>query len=1426
MSQDNSPRIAFTIENQLEAYSRAERHTQRHETLWHAWNQNRRWLSQLLEMTLPAFPTYSRHDESHSKSVLHNIERLLGEPRIRQLSASDCFMLLHVTYVHDIGMCITAEDRKKILSDDAFVEMLDRILEEGDESLQRAVQNLIKSTYEDEEDKDYAERMAILKKKYKEKLEVYYAVVYLMAEYQRKSHAEKASSRIHEWTIRPEQLGTGFSMSGIPLRLFLRIADCAALHTDWDFSHILDLPKEDSGYAHDMIHPRFVAVMLQLGDALDIDNDRFHLFTKPFIGELPEMSAKHFEKHQSIRQLQICPEEIVIEADCDNQEALRLVRNECDAIEDILKSASYHWSEISPSDLNGCLPTMRPPKIKLMGKAIPIELVSARFNISQVKAFQLLEGSNVYLERFVFLREVLQNAIDATKLQYWEDYKNRSKIHLSKRKEDIENVDFEQLVSQFDVTFYPIEFHFKIVGRRHKNSDGDVIDEYVSIEDIAKEEEEEIDVGVLVSIKDYGTGISKADLSAMSAVGDSLTVKKRKIFNMPEWLQPTGQFGIGLQSVFLICRSFTAYTRTHGGEAYEITFNSAVHQQGYINTKPRQMDERDTFGTRFEIFVDCKHKLPHKQCRDAWNLNDPDSDRFSSGYETNRKIRHSKELLSQMVIFINELIGEPIFPIYIRVDSDCIDEKYMKFVESHADKTVFDSDYRRSDIKYGDIANAVSWIFRAEKDHQREGKRYIVKEIENGLCAFDCQTAKLHIWNSRVCTSATMGTGRLMADGGVGERDELDTKVYLKGIYICNCHMDGDSELLESLDIKGRFKREYINLNRNEFTESGNDFLAKIYEEIMSSFREALEKLSGINDNDGKGDEDFGELIYGNIKALIRAYEEEEEKTRKEEIRKRINETALSALCLSFFVRIRKHKEANPCCRAMDSDKKCQWIKLSSKMMELLTDEKNKKFFTDGFFKPIPVYSRLKLETEKERKTGIQSKMLFPQMLDKENKIAIVSRREEAHSKWIHYVLLLNSETFQLFIRDIYKVEDWHTYMEEMEAKGNELLSGFETLYAKIKTDLQENEMDETEYDVENQKVLKWMLSNIPSCGIWSSLDGNVRMNVLTDEIPNSVYFNTRMKYLLLERIREQFDKFGGKRYVTLVWKGYECLTLDEMPTSVCYTTRGYLAKSQDSLMLLPLLGERLRGLLEAYSDQEFKIIESILQTYVSYYGIQTKVREYVSDFIEEEENAGDGIYKIFVERAKTLDLVSLQRLPEELRIRFVTELEEVIKEKKNAIENALNAFECSLKENEQKNILERVLDSMPKTDEVIGIFIKPGEVHLEEGEQILERIALIALFIQHRLLIKHRKLLEEKIRKERREEEIWGDESEKTQMLRYVQEHSKCQITGKEIEACYRKLIDEIMDVVYKRKMEDKIRKMSGGTIKLQVVGDEIEIY
>ena len=51
-----------------------------------------------------------------------------------------------------------------------------------------------------------------------------------------------------------EKLGSGFSMAGIPQRIFLLIAKCAGLHTDSDFAHIMELPQEDNGYVSDYLH--------------------------------------------------------------------------------------------------------------------------------------------------------------------------------------------------------------------------------------------------------------------------------------------------------------------------------------------------------------------------------------------------------------------------------------------------------------------------------------------------------------------------------------------------------------------------------------------------------------------------------------------------------------------------------------------------------------------------------------------------------------------------------------------------------------------------------------------------------------------------------------------------------------------------------------------------------------------------------------------------------------------------------------------------------------------------------------------------------------------------------------------------------------------------------------------------------------------
>lgn len=126
------------------------------------------------------------------------------------------------------------------------------------------------------------------------------------------------------------------------------IGSCASTHTKWGFDEVLKLKQEDSGFALDYIHPRFIAVLLQLGDALDMDNNRFHPLTEEFLGKMPKESYAHWKKHKAIRRLRITNEKVSISADCKNQEELRLVRMECDTIQDILKNATFYWSVIKP----------------------------------------------------------------------------------------------------------------------------------------------------------------------------------------------------------------------------------------------------------------------------------------------------------------------------------------------------------------------------------------------------------------------------------------------------------------------------------------------------------------------------------------------------------------------------------------------------------------------------------------------------------------------------------------------------------------------------------------------------------------------------------------------------------------------------------------------------------------------------------------------------------------------------------------------------------------------------------------------------------------------------------------------------------------------------------------------------------------------
>ncbi|RXM40529.1 hypothetical protein BOQ62_06125 [Chryseobacterium sp. CH21] len=78
-------------------------------------------------------------------------------------------------------------------------------------------------------------------------------------------------------------------------------------------------------------------------------------------------------------------------------------------------------------------------------------------------------------------------------------------------------------------------------------------------------------------VKDNGIGISSDDLKFLIKTGSSS--KNRKKINiieeMPEWLRPSGIFGIGFQSIFLLTDEVKIETKSFFNEEFQnIELNS------------------------------------------------------------------------------------------------------------------------------------------------------------------------------------------------------------------------------------------------------------------------------------------------------------------------------------------------------------------------------------------------------------------------------------------------------------------------------------------------------------------------------------------------------------------------------------------------------------------------------------------------------------------------------------------------------------------------------------------------------------------------------------------------------------------------------------------------------------------------------------
>ncbi|MEY4768937.1 MAG: hypothetical protein RL637_1576, partial [Pseudomonadota bacterium] len=533
-----------------------------YQPLVYQWGFDEQLIAKALQTVGNYFPHYSRHDESHSRQILVHIERLLGD-NLTRLTATDTWLLLEAAYLHDIGMVVTdkqlsenfdkikqhAQSMKYSASDDLLI-IIEALLASKENSA-----NVIFNSVE----LPAFQTLKLLRE--------------IIADYYRKHHPERAGkiindpfNEIHLNSPRNELLPTRF------FRLLSKICE----YHGADFEKVMELPQCQVGMGTEDCHPRFVACLLRLGDLLDLDDNRFCPVMMKIAGKLPDLSEAHHQKHLSIRHFRADTNRIEIVAECSDYASYIETNNWFGWLRDEVKNQMSRWFDIVPSREFGLLPSVGDLKVHLKQWQVFNENQHPHFELDSERIFELLQGAGLYESKEQAMRELLQNAVDATLIRIWREYgeKGNNKIKIDSAPRDKNVLDI--------LNNYAIDISIDL-----EKTDNDF--NYWRIQ-----------------IRDQGTGISRDDLKYMLQMSSSKKNQQRRsiIEKMPVWMKPSGIFGIGLHSVFLLSNEVLIETRSiDSGETLLIRLTSPTDKKEHGNVYFRKCEawNFDDYGSKLSF---------------------------------------------------------------------------------------------------------------------------------------------------------------------------------------------------------------------------------------------------------------------------------------------------------------------------------------------------------------------------------------------------------------------------------------------------------------------------------------------------------------------------------------------------------------------------------------------------------------------------------------------------------------------------------------------------------------------------------------------------------------------------------------------------------------------------------------------------------
>ncbi|WP_142057785.1 ATP-binding protein [Pseudarthrobacter sp. B4EP4b] len=358
-------------------------------TLWevlvkkgtHQQNADVEWLTNyagdLLDMVRDTFPTYTLHNRVHAKNVISNMENLLGN-RTEDLTALEAAMLILAAYFHDSGMAFAEEERNNITNSAEF------------------------QTYLRTHPSEYL--------RYKRNDETINSEV--IEGYCRWVHADRVKTILA--SLPEEKLRWGSVPIAHHLGELCRSHNLATTSLKTDIFDHLFIKQCDL---------RLCAIILRLADILDFDNSRSPEAVYRYMGirrahtERLRRSEVEWRKHLKSDGFVFptakaadyelgfiaAPDHPVVQHDV--LEFLEVIETELAACKRLINYCTDRWRDLP-----------------LPGSIDRSDIISDgftygdfRFKLDKDAILDLFMGENLYPNSDVFLRELLQNSIDAVR---------------------------------------------------------------------------------------------------------------------------------------------------------------------------------------------------------------------------------------------------------------------------------------------------------------------------------------------------------------------------------------------------------------------------------------------------------------------------------------------------------------------------------------------------------------------------------------------------------------------------------------------------------------------------------------------------------------------------------------------------------------------------------------------------------------------------------------------------------------------------------------------------------------------------------------------------------------------------------------------------------------------------------------------------